>query len=200
MPERRIFSRRAADSEPILSFGAWRDLTSDVLSVCHPEWRGVRTSAFAFRDPVIETRDAGPHAEEIIEGALAAGVTTLVVHGFPPGTDTLLRAAHKGRLNTRVVVHSSMAQHGAEAGEAAVMDEIVRLAAAGVVNRIGFVKAGLAEAFRALGVEAHHTPNRSPVMPTVERIALDGDRPHIGVFGFSTGERTWSPAPVRWRF
>lgn len=168
---------------PHLGFGAWTDLRGEVLGVCHPQWRGVRTAAHAFGDPVAETADAGTHAEEIVAGAAASGVGTLVVHGFPPGAGQLLRTARDGGMATRVTVHSSMAQHVAEAGEAAMMDEVVDLAREGVLDRIGFVKAGLAEVFSALGLPAMHTPNRAPQMPVIHPFDPGPDGPHFGVFG-----------------
>ena len=183
---RRLFRmNRRPPPEPqiYLPFGAWENLSSPTIAVCHPDWRGVRTAAYAFGDPVVETRDAGRDAVEIAGGAVAAGVTTLVIHGFPVGSASLFRAAKARGLTTRSVMHSSMAQHGSDDGESEMMDAVVELSAEGIVDRVGFVKAGMAEAFRALGIDADHTPNRTPVMPKLERAPLEGGHPHIGVFG-----------------
>ncbi len=173
----------APPAEPAVSFGSWDRLSGSTLAVAHPHWRGVRTAARAFGDPVVETEDPGFHAAAIVAGALDAGISTLIVHGAPPGSERLLRSAKEHGLATRVVMHSSMAQHGAEAGEAAMMDSVAALALDGVVDRVGVVKAGLAEAFRALGIPAVHTPNRAPGLPPVEARRPEGPGPHIGVFG-----------------
>lgn len=165
------------------SFGAWENLSSRTLAVCHPEWRGVRTAAHAFGDAVVETTDTWRDADLITRNASHAGVETLILHGFPPRSEALLISARKRGLATRVVMHSSMAQHGAEAGEAEMMDAVVRLAEAGVIGRIGVVKAGLAETFEALGIPATHTPNRTPDVSGVHPVPLDGTAPHVGVFG-----------------
>jgi hypothetical protein len=164
-----------------LGFGSWDRLDSPVLAVCHPHWRGVRAAARAFDNPIVACDDLVRLGPEIVAGATESGVEVIVVHAYPPGTDALLESAHDAGLSTRAVVHSSMAQHGAETWEADVVTRLIELAEAGVVDRIGFVKAGLAEAFRALGVPAEHTPNRSPRLPEFERRHL-GDGSHIGVF------------------
>ena len=179
---RRLLGRRPDPAPPVLGFGDWGRLTGPTLAVCHPQWRGVRTAAHAFGDPVVESEDLVRHGPEIVEGARAAGVTVVIVHGFPPGTAEFLEMASAAGLGTRAVIHSSMVQHGGEAFEAAVVSRTVDLAATGVVDRIGFVKAGMSEAFAALGIPASHTPNRAPRLPDFERITLDGVAPRVGVF------------------
>jgi len=168
-----------------LSFGSWDELRAGghrVVAVCHPEWRGVKTAAFSFRVPVVETVDAAGVAAELVSSARDAGVRTVVVHGFPPGSDVLLSRAAAAGLETRVVLHSSMAQHGAEAGEARVADAVLGLATTGVVGRVGFVKEGLADSFRALGFPASFVPNRVPALPAFEPIDLGDDQLDVGVF------------------
>jgi hypothetical protein len=116
-----------------------------------------------------------------VRRAEAAGVRVIVVHAFPSGADTVLEAAKAAGLATRAVIHSSPAQHGAERWEAAAVDRYLALARGGVLDRIGFVKAGVAEVFAGLGVGARHTPNRAPRVEVRERIHL-GDGLHVGVF------------------
>jgi hypothetical protein len=74
-----------------------------------------------------------------------------------------------------------MAQHGAEAGEAAVANEVLALARAGVLDRVGLVKAGLAESFTALGYPASYVPNRAPNLPPLERRDV-GPGLNVGIF------------------
>jgi hypothetical protein len=191
---REFFKRRVATEPPIeaepaerrptLSFGSWNALTlgdPSVVVVCHPDWRGVRTAAYAFREPTVECHDLERWGEDIIDEMRSASVVTVVVHGFPPGAAGFIRSAHSAGIGTRVVLHSSMAQHGAEAGEAAVADEVLGLAANGSLDRVGFVKAGLAESFTALGFSASYVPNRAPNLPAVEPLDL-GAGPNVGIF------------------
>ena len=180
------FRRRSRDSDgatvaPRLSFGSWETLEAPVVAVCHPAWRGVRSATYGHGGPVIEVADAAVWADELVRRLADAHVRTLVVQGFPPGSETLLRRAHAAGMATRVVLHSSMAQHGGEAAEAAVADLVLRLQREGVVDRVGFVKEGLAEAFGRLGYEVAWVPNRIPTLPESGRWDL-GAGTHVGVF------------------
>jgi glycosyltransferase involved in cell wall biosynthesis len=169
---------------PRLSFGSWDDLTPGdpaVIVVCHPDWRGVRTAAYSFREPTVECEDLNRWGDEIVAGLRDNNVATVVVHGYPPGASSFIQKAHGDGINTRVVLHSSMAQHGAEVGEAAVASEVLALAGSGALDRVGFVKAGLAESFAALGYPVAYVPNRAPDLPRYERRDL-GPGLHIGIF------------------
>lgn len=173
----------ASTSKLDLTFGTWNDLeeSSDVVVVCHPEWRGVRAAAHAGGAPVIETADAAANAVAIVEGLLARKVPRLVVHGFPPGAEVLLATAKEADLWTGVVLHSSPTQHGGEPWEGAVADLVFDLSADGIVDRVGLVKAGVAESLFDIGYPTYHVPNRAPRLESVERMNL-GPGVHIGVF------------------
>jgi hypothetical protein len=152
-----------------------------VLQVCHPDWRGVRTATFGFGDPVVETNDAAASGARIVEGARSAGIATLVVQGFPPGSGELLSAARRAGLQTRCLLHSSPAQHGAERGEAAVVEQVLALAEEGTIGMVGFVKSGLVEMFAALGHQSRWVPNRMPRLPAIIKTPMEGRGPHVGV-------------------
>ncbi len=180
----RMLGRGGDAPGPVLSFGSWEDYPAGarVAAVCHPQWRGVRIAAYACDVPIVETADAAPIAGDLVAAMKAAGVGVVVVHGFPPGTEALLREASTQGVATRCVLHSSMTQHGAEPGEAGVAEAVLALAAAGVIDRVGFVKEGLAEAFAALGHPAAYVPNRVPRLPRFEPLDLGSDRLNVGVF------------------
>ena len=172
------------DRRPVLSFASWDGFPTDdpgVVIVCHPDWRGVRTAALSFREPTVECDDLDRWGNEIISGLRSNAVRTVVVHGFPPGSAAFVRAAHTAGMGTRVVLHSSMAQHGAEAGEAAVADEVLALVRSSALDRVGFVKAGIAESFTALGYPASYVPNRAPDLPDHERRDV-GPGLNVGIF------------------
>ncbi len=186
---RRFRSRKTEvappdERSPILSFGSWNDLPRNdppVVVVCHPDWRGVRTAAFSFREPVVECDDLARWGHHIIDQMRAHEVATIVVHGLPPGSAGFLANAHEAGIGTRVVLHSSMTQHGAEPGEAEVADTVLALSRDGTIDRVGFVKAGLAEAFTALGYPVAYVPNRTPDMPQVTPLDL-GPGFNVGLF------------------
>ncbi len=175
--------RRRAGRDPVVPEppGGWDGLEAPVVALCHPDWRGVRVAAHSFRVPVVETADAGPAAAELAQAMAGAGVEVLVIHGFPPGTGRLLEQARALGLRTRLVLHSSPVQHGAEQGEARVAEQALALSRAGTIGRLGFVKEGLAEALAALGHEVAYVPNRVPELPAVEPLDL-GQGLDVGVF------------------
>lgn len=188
MLDRLRSSRRTTPSDqpaPVTrSFAAWGVVNADdrtTIQVCHPDWRGVRTATYAFQTPVIECSDFAPYAEDLADELADNGVSTLVVQAWPPGSAVLLAAASARGLETRVVFHSSMAQHGTDAGEAEAVSESLELADAGSVGRVGFVKEGLAEVFRSIGYDAWYVPNRVPRMAAFEPTSLD-DGLNVGVF------------------
>ncbi len=182
---RRLLTRPAAQARPappVLSFGGWDQLEPGAaVTFCHPEWRGVRSATYSWQAPVVESADLATWAPPLIEGLRAAGAATVVVSGFPPGSADFLQAATAAGLATRVVLHSSMTQHGAEAGEAEIAEAVLALAESGVVGRVGFAKEGLQEAFAALGYDVAYVPNRIPRLPDTPPLDL-GPGLHVGVF------------------
>lgn len=182
---RRLLLRRTGEAlaPPRLSFGEWSRLgQAPVVAVCHPDWRGVRTSAYGHGVPVVEVANARHWAGRLGEQLQRWGVEVLVVHGFPPGAGRLLAEAQRKGLATRLILHSSMAQHGGDALEAQVMDEVVELLRQGTLGRLGFVKQGQAEAFAALGIAASFVPNRVPRFPSLPRLELGPGQLHVGIF------------------
>jgi hypothetical protein len=187
---RRRGGSAAPPSPPRLSFGAWDALRDSVVAVCHPEWRGVRTATYGHDVPVVEVADAGVWADEMARRLTDVEARMLVVQGFPPGSDVLLRRARAAGIGTRVVLHSSMTQHGGEAAEAAVADLVLGLQREGVIDRVGFVKEGLAEAFGALGYEVAWVPNRIPDLPG-SRPTISARVPTSASSRSPSGARTW---------
>ncbi|MEX0865165.1 MAG: hypothetical protein WD269_09865 [Acidimicrobiia bacterium] len=167
---------------PVTSFLDWGDVAGEpVVQICHPDWRGVRTVTYAFRAPVVECADLGVWGEELATLIREASPACVVIQGWPPGADGFARLLAGGGIRVKCVLHSSPAQHGGEPGEAAVADEVLGLAREGVLDGVGMVKAGVAEAFTRLGYPVTHVPNRAPVLPDAEPVDL-GPGFHVGVF------------------
>ena len=182
---RRLTRLRGATArEPVLSFGSWDRFPATqpgIVQVCHPDWRGVRTVAYAFRAPVVECDDLERWGGQLADQIDSAGVTIVVIQGWPPGSAVFARLLLDRGVRVSCVLHSSPAQHGAEAGEAAVVDEVLRLQQSGVLARVGMAKAGAPEAFTAAGFDVQYVPNRTPAMPDLTEVDL-GTGLHIGVF------------------
>lgn len=154
----------------------------NVLQVCHPDWRGVRSSALAFRDPVLESADLAeliPHLQEL----QSRGAHTVVIQGWPPNARAFAEAASAAGIDVSAVFHSSPAQHGVDGGESEAVSEVLALAEQGSIKRVGTVKAGLVDAYRSIGHQIVHVPNRPPEIPTVQPIAVPAGI-NAGVFLF----------------
>jgi hypothetical protein len=147
------------------------EVPDGVLQVCHPDWRGVRSSAVAFRDPVLEASDLNTvtgRTEELI----GAGVTTVVIQGWPPNAEAFATAASEAGISVLTVFHSSPAQHGVDGGEAEAVFRMLELKDAGIVADVATVKAGIVESFQALGHTIEHVGNRVPVLEDVEPVPV----------------------------
>lgn len=181
---RKALSGRGRPRPPVFSFDSWSKFPSGqprVLQICHPDWRGVRTVAYGFRTPVIECEDLSIWGEELGRGITEAGVGTVVIQGWPPGSADFAQLLQRAGVEVKCLLHSSPAQHGAESGEAAVVDEILDLVSRGTLGALGMAKSGVPEAFTAAGFPVTYVPNRSPLLPDVARFDL-GDAYSVGVF------------------
>jgi hypothetical protein len=169
---------------PQLSFGSWEQFPKQeprVVQICHPDWRGVRTVAYAFRSPVIECDDLEQWSKTIIDGLETVEVSVVIIQGWPPGSGFLATELARRAIEVKCVLHSSPAQHGAEAGEAVVVGEVLGLLRAGILKEVGMAKAGVPVALQAAGYQVTHVPNRVPLMPQLEKVDL-GPGLHVGVF------------------
>jgi hypothetical protein len=188
-----VFKRRPTDPRPRaaeppaaepphLSFGGWDRLSpGEVVQVCHPRWRGVRTVAYSFRTPVVECDDLDLWTQELVVEMAGASPSCVVVQGWPPGSETLVRGLHAAGIKVKCLLHSSPAQHGAEVGEAAVVEQVLKLASDGILDGVGMAKAGLTRAFAALGFPVSYVPNRAPALEVGARKDL-GEGLQVGVF------------------
>jgi hypothetical protein len=175
----------------MMRFGRTRDLvevepppiphSDGILQICHPDWRGVRSSAAAFRDPVMCSDDLATLASRVAEIA-GAGADTVVIQGWPPGAATFARAASAHGLVVHAVSHSAPTQHGVDAGEVEAFTEMLHLKSEGVIMHVGVVKAGVREAFATLGHDLHHVPNRVPDVGRRQRRDPIGGDTNAGVF------------------
>jgi len=151
-----------------------------VLQVCHPDWRGVRSAALAFGDPVLESADLS-QLVELVGDIAAAGASTIVIQGWPPGASPFAEAASRAGIDVLTVFHSSPAQHGVDGGEAEAVAEMFQLQTSGVTRGVATVKAGTAEAYRAVGFDVTHLPNRVPEVDDVEP-AVVSEGTNVGIF------------------
>ena len=155
------------------------------VAICHPDWRGIRSVTYAFGVPVVEARDLAASAEELASTFGDAGTALVVISGFPPGAAELAQAL-TGTCRVRILMHSSMTQHGFEPGEADVISAVADGMHRGAIDALGFTKEGQAEAMSALGVPAVYVPAPTSRLDPVPGTDLGPDL-HVGVFA----EATW---------
>jgi hypothetical protein len=137
--------------------------------------------AYGFATPVVECEDLGHWGPELVERIATSGVDLVVIQGWPPGAGGFAGLLGRAGVRSACVLHSSPAQHGAEGGEAMVVDEILSLLDERVLAAVGMAKSGVHPAFAALGYEIAYVPNRVPVLPGFEKIDL-GPGLNVGVF------------------
>jgi len=132
------------------------------LAVVRPDSFGVTTAAGqAFPNlalcPKLSDAQADPAAAAILEH----GFSRIAFHDLAPGYEALARkiAASTPEAEMLLVWHGSFAQFD-QAPQRNRMKAIVRLCRDGVLKRVGFVKAGMADVARMHGLDAVYLPNR----------------------------------------
>lgn len=112
----------------------------------------------------------------------------MIINGIPPNTVKFAKVLKERLPNVEIlfIYHGSMSQpfHEAEAG---LVNDMIKATKEGYVSRIGVVKNGMVESFKAFGIDAVEIWNFPEVSYVLRdgRLALDRSRVNIGVFGSS---------------
>jgi SAM-dependent methyltransferase/glycosyltransferase involved in cell wall biosynthesis len=155
-----------------------------VVGICHPDWRGIRAATYSQVDHVLEVPGivSERHLRRLVAFIADAGIERLVINGYPPGIERLVDAvAHSlPAVRTYFVYHGTPA---AAAHEFGLLQTMLDQTRTGALRKVGFVKAGLADYFKARGYPAEPLMNacKDPVRPPVVHKRADDLR--IGVFG-----------------
>eukprot|EP00158_Paraphelidium_tribonemae_P006879 Partr_v1_DN28014_c1_g1_i1_m57094 len=162
----------------------------EFISICHPNWRGIRAATYGQGNAVLEIREivSRHHSRRLV--AFLCGIQSLrglIVNGIPGGMlgfSEELRADCP-RVRIYFIYHGSMAQDF-HRHEAALVNTMIDLAKRRVIDRVGVVKNGMAASFRAFGVDAVEVwnfPVRNARPESTENGFLRDDRWNIGIFG-----------------
>jgi SAM-dependent methyltransferase/glycosyltransferase involved in cell wall biosynthesis len=155
------------------------------ISICHPDWRGIRAASYGQSEHVLEVPGvlSDDHCDRLLQFFEDCNVEKVVINGFPPRIDalSLSLAQQLPKIQQYFVYHGSPSQ--ASFQEDQVVERILELTKLRVVRKVGFVKSGLAEFFRASGYPAETVMNicRLPFRPPQSVIGPDG-KIHLGVF------------------
>jgi SAM-dependent methyltransferase len=179
LPYRRFATRGSVPPEEFLA-----DQPA-VISICHPDWRGIRAATQAQARHVLEIPGIFSEAQcaRAVRFIAESGTRRVVINGFPPGVDRLAVQIKIASEEVKIyfVYHGAPAQDHHR--EDLVIQRMLALADTGHIEKIGFVKSGLAEYFQTLGYPAEHLANRfSARLRQASATPRQGNRFHIGVF------------------
>lgn len=177
-----------SEASPFFSLVAERG--RDVVTVVHPNWRGVRSSAENLFDGRLYIDAIGDAQAALLAQRLHdARVERVVFHGLPMTHERLVRALRRFSPETRLFViwHGNFMQLD-ESTDWHGLRTIIDWAREGVIERLGFVKQGMAEVFARQGIPTGFIQNYVRHLPAGPSTPMDGG-PHLGL---------WAVEPI-WR-
>jgi len=189
-------SRRFSDEEQ-----KWLEKTlslkPEAITVLHPEWRGIHASAEQMFDVLLEIPDNLDPASAVHYADLIAetACSRIVISGFPVSYRYLILALRKRLGDTRrlyAIYHGQYNQYR-EDYDRLSYSTLLNLAKAGLLDKIGFVKAGMAEVVHAAtGVSTGFVMNWVERIPEAASVPMDGG-PHLGLWLLWSGN--WRKPP-----
>jgi len=145
--------------------------TSNSIEV--PQW---------YSNGVFTPKEQSEFCREIIN----LKFSKVIISGFAPYFFEWIEQLNSS-VDIEVIFHGTISEFH-EKSKHALIGKMIQFGKQGKIMRFGFVKKGLAEVFNKLyGFECYHQPLNSPLIPdNIEKIALDKNKIHIGVFGGDT--------------
>lgn len=170
------------------------------VSVSHPEWLGIRSSARELFDHcyyIDDTVDTGS-AIYYCRMLRAAGVGKLVLNGFPLSYRHLVDHLREfaPEIAIYAIWHGNFLQSGEKVNWKA-LQALLAFVRSNAIRKIGFVKHGMAESLARSDVRTGFVMNRVRTVPvgpsTVER---DGGNSKLGLWNMgSVSEHSWRKLP-----
>ena len=161
---------------------------NEVLIVCHPDWRGIRSASINQGEPVLEVPGIlnAKHRDLLTQFLIDAQITKLVINGVPPQFIPFAQHLHQYAPHIEIyfIFHGTLVQHALISQEATLVDQLIDGVKQGYIAKLGFVKTGLAPFISTLGIPAYTLSNfQPPIIPTnnIKLSSVDG-HVHIGVF------------------
>jgi glycosyltransferase involved in cell wall biosynthesis len=141
------------------------DASNKILSVCHPHWKGVRSAAEGQSPNLLLLPESD--SEEVnraVDLIRSYNPSHVILNGFWLGYDEFACAIRKTLNNTRVfyVHHGSFYQMLENRKLPNILSRMIRLSKEGIIERIGFVKQGMADVFNSFGIESYLVLNQVP--------------------------------------
>lgn len=157
----------------------------EVVSLCHPEWRGIRAATLGQNPYVLEVPGivSDEHCTRLVRFLEDCGTRLLVINGYPPGMEKLCQLLRQMSSQVRVqfVYHGNASL--THFREDRAIEQMLQMVDHEWVDRLGFVKGGFAEFFRGLGYPADHLMNVLRALHQPVRLEPGDDgKLHVGVF------------------
>lgn len=154
-----------------------------VLALHHPLWFGVGNAARQFFDYILPLPEVSAgEADEVASVILETGARTIVINGLPEGHLELAAAIKKQSPQVRVlnIWQGTPAQllPGPASHE---FLSLLNAAQAGIIDRIGFGKEGMAETFSRTGISATFILNYLRFPPPYRYTPFEDGQTHIGI-------------------
>jgi hypothetical protein len=165
------------------------DSLRDLLLLCNPYWIGIRTATLNQGAPVVEVPGVSSAAEsdDLVKFIAATRVKRIVINGVPQNMIDFARQLKKQipDMSIYFIYHGTLVQHLLEPHEAVLVDQLIQGNHEGYIQKIGFVKSGVAAFVSSLGIKAYSVSNFQPSAPPLYGIKLRelDSHVHIGIFG-----------------
>lgn len=163
----------------------------EILSILHPNWRGVRsaTENLVPESLYVEDNLNELSAKRIARLVLETGCTKIMIGGFPLSYELLVKEIKNIRSDIQIYIFwlSSFLQSNEDYAWQSFMT-INRLYKNGLIAKIGFAKKGMAETIARTGVKTGFIASYMRKIPEKPSTPKPGG-PHIGI---------WALAPI-WR-
>ncbi|GIV64151.1 MAG: hypothetical protein KatS3mg045_1490 [Bellilinea sp.] len=168
----------------------------EVICVLHPEWRGIHASAEQMFEVLLEIPDNLDPQRAYHYACLLSETKckTVVMSGFPVSYRYLVIALrqHFPQMKIFVIYHGQYNQYR-EDYDRLSYSTMLNLAKAGKIDKLGFVKAGMAEVIAAgTGVRTGFLMNWVEQLPEKGSLPLEGG-PHLGMWLLWSGN--WRKPP-----
>ncbi|KAI3637387.1 hypothetical protein MIR68_004036 [Amoeboaphelidium protococcarum] len=142
------------------TFDSLEDLiksSAEIVNICHPEWHGIRQATYGQGYPVLEIPGLLNDLHEVRLMELFSSLSklrTVIVNGIPHKMIEFAYILRHYMPNIQIIFiyHGSISQPFHEA-EASLVNDMIIAAQEGVIDRVGVVKNGIENSFKAMGVD-----------------------------------------------
>ncbi|MEI6304852.1 MAG: hypothetical protein WCP09_02420 [Candidatus Taylorbacteria bacterium] len=166
--------------------------TTDIVGVCHPSWRGIKSATYALTPVVFEVAEISSffEAERIADEIMKDKPQKVILNGYPNGYDILAEALKTKFPETRVffLSHTSFTWYNGRPDEVSWLEKMFKAYERGFIEKMGFIKPDVAVYFKEKGISTFHVMNRIPKFESFKH-NLNLNMPNLGVWGSNMWHR-----------